>query len=103
MTYEVILSHEARRNLRDLFAWVRERSEPGALRWYAAFLKAGDSLKHDPVRFATAPESEAFAKPIRQVLFKTKHGRTYRLLFAIPDLRVEVLYVRGPGEPPVTA
>jgi hypothetical protein len=34
--------------------------------------------------------------------FKTRHGRTYRILFLLADQEVRVLRVRGPGQRPVS-
>ena len=38
-------------------------------------------------------------REVRQVLFQTRHGRPYRILYAISGDEVRVLRVRGPGQP----
>jgi hypothetical protein len=39
---------------------------------------------------------------IRQTLFKTPRGRTYRMVFTILGSDVRVLAIRGPGQAPLT-
>jgi hypothetical protein len=51
-------------------------------------------LRHDPL----AVESEHVDAEIREVLFKTRRGLVYRLLFTIRQSHVFVLHVRGPGQ-----
>jgi hypothetical protein len=48
-----------------------------------------------------ADEIADFDLDVRQVLFKTRHGRVYRALFLIEDDHVFILRVRGPGQAPV--
>lgn len=45
-----------------------------------------------------AVESEGRQRDVRQVIFKTRHGREYRALFAIMDETVVILHLRGPGQ-----
>lgn len=43
-------------------------------------------------------QGEALGREIRQLLFRTRKGRTYRALFDIQGKTVRVLRIRGPGQ-----
>jgi plasmid stabilization system protein ParE len=100
--YRVILGGRAAADVDHIYAWIKERSKRGAVRWYAAFLQAASKLRTDPARHAVALESEQMGEEIRQCFFRTPRGRSYRLLFMVRGDEVRVLRVRGPGQAPVT-
>jgi plasmid stabilization system protein ParE len=102
MNYRVVLTAEADRNADKIYGRLLERSPQGAAAWFAAFLEAVDSLTNEPERHPFAPESTHFTTAVRQLIFKTRRGRRYRLLFCVDDAVISVLYVRGPGQAPVT-
>jgi plasmid stabilization system protein ParE len=91
----------AERDIQRIFAWLAERTPGGACRWYVAFEEAVDKLPPNPFRYGLAPENEAVDYEVRQFLFKTRHGRTYRGVFTVVDNEIRVLRVRGPGQPPL--
>lgn len=49
-------------------------------------------------RCLLAPENGYGDTEIRQVIFKTRRGKTYRLLFTIRDNVVFIRHVREPGQ-----
>lgn len=101
MTYRIVVQPVAADDLRQLFLWIAQRSPEGADRWYRQWLKAVESLQRNPLVYGLAPESEYVDADIRQVLFRTRQGRTYRALFSIYGDVVRILHVRGPGQAPV--
>ncbi|HPM79435.1 MAG TPA: type II toxin-antitoxin system RelE/ParE family toxin [Candidatus Anammoximicrobium sp.] len=98
MTYRVAVSEPAERDADRIYVWLRRRSPEGAVRWWQAFLGALERLKEHASGLALAPEADHFDEPLRQVLFKTRRGRTYRALFVIRGRVVHVLRVRGAGQ-----
>ncbi len=94
----VRLDDEAKRNVNTIYEWIAERSSAGANRWYRNLLDALDQLSNDAERYSEAPESDRFSETIRNLTFRMRSGRTYRLLFTISDDEVHVLFVRGPGQ-----
>jgi plasmid stabilization system protein ParE len=96
--FRIVLSNEARTNVGAIYDWIAERSVPGAGRWYRAFLAALDSLANNADRCPVAPESRHFSEVVRNVTFRMRSGRTYRILFTILGTEVHVLFVRGPGQ-----
>jgi plasmid stabilization system protein ParE len=96
--FRVLLDQEAERNVDAIYQWIDARSKDGAVRWYRAFLKAIVTLGDQADRFGLAPESRHFEEHVRNLSFRMKSGRSYRLLFTISANQVHVLFVRGPGQ-----
>ena len=101
MTYLVQLTTQTEADIDRIFNWFFERSPEGARRWYDAFWDSANRLKLTPMSCPIAPEAVEFREEVRQILFKTRRGRTYRTLFVIRADIVHILRVRGPGERPV--
>jgi len=97
--YAVRILPRAEHDVREIFRWIDERSPEGALRWWAAFNEAVSSLSQQPTVFSRAPEALLVDRDLRQVLFRTAHGRYYRVLYVIVESEARVLRVRGPGQP----
>ncbi len=93
----------AERDAQSIFDWIREQSVDGAIRWWAAIEDAQATLAKNAEAFSQAPESQLLEYDIRQKLFKTPHGRTYRVVYAITTHEVRILRIRGPGQPPLQA
>ncbi len=93
----------AERDAQRIFDWIKERSVDGAIRWWTALEDAQAILAENAEAFSQAPESQLLEYDIRQKLFKTPHGRTYRVVYTITDDEVRILRIRGPGQPPLEA
>jgi len=100
--FRVLLGGRAAADVDHIYAWIKARSQRGAIRWYGAFLQASSKLRTDPGRHSIAPESESLGEEIRQAFFRTPRGRSYRLLFTIRSSEVRILRARGPGQAPMT-
>ena len=101
--YQVQFTSRANRDVADILNWLRQRSAPGARRWLEALEQIETRLSESPLGFGLAEESDTFNEPVRQALFRTKHGNTYRVLFTVRETTVTLLCVRGPGQPPFTS
>jgi plasmid stabilization system protein ParE len=101
MKYEVIILPTAERDLNHIITWLFERSPDGAKTWLDRWDELIGSLEQDPLVFPVAPESERHPIPIRQVVFRTRKGNPYRLLFAVEENRVFLIHVRGAGQQPL--
>jgi plasmid stabilization system protein ParE len=98
MKYTVIVLPEAEQDADDIYRWLAARTATGAGRWYGEFLGAIHSLRFEAANCALALESERVGEEIRQLIFNTRKGLRYRILFAIRETVVYVLHVRGPGQ-----
>ena len=102
MSFEVRFTSEAEENVREIRNWIAERSPDGALRWLDALKTAKSRLQATADACGLAPEADAFEDELRQILFKTRRGNTYRALFVIRESTVHVVSVRGTGQDLVT-
>lgn len=91
----------AERDVQHIFDYIQQRSEAGARHWWDAFQFAAGKLVENPERFGYAPENSLTQLPLRQFLFKTRRGRTYRGIFTVVEDEVRILRVRGPGQAPL--
>jgi plasmid stabilization system protein ParE len=100
MRFIVTVETPAEDDVDEIYAWLRKRSPLGAVRWYVSFLQALRELETRPERFAAASEARLLGHRVRELLFKTRYGRRYRLLFTVVEQEVRVLRVWGPGQRP---
>ena len=103
MIYRVILMPPAERQLVETYDWLAERSRAGANAWFNRFIAALETLETQPLLCAVAPENSGTVREVRQLLFRTRKGRRYRVLFTVDQADVVILQIRGPGEPLVGA
>ena len=91
--YTIRYNPEALSDLADSFEWgVQNWGNEAARKWYNQIETVIERrLSALPASCPLAPESNDFETEVRQLL----HGR-YRVLFAIKDDVVRVLYIRGP-------
>jgi plasmid stabilization system protein ParE len=98
MSHEVHLSRRAERDLDQILAWISRRSQQGVRSWLERWDEVREVLSLRPESCLLAPESEDHDEEIRHVVFKTKNGRKYRVLFLIRGQQVFVTNLRGPGQ-----
>ena len=103
MTFSIRILPRAERDAQSIFKYLAQHSPEGAVRWWDAFEKATRELGQDPFRYGLAAESGIFDYELRQFLFKTRRGRTYRGVFVVVGDEVRLLRVRGPGHSPLEA
>lgn len=101
MTFQVYVLRRAQADVRSIAHWLAERSRQGAQAWLRAYDEMISRLKQQAESCGPAPENSDCKVDVRQVLFKTRHGRVYRALFLIEGQDVYILRVRGPGQAPV--
>ncbi len=88
----------AQQDVAACYAYIAQRSPRGAASWFNRFAETRGRLAMDADQHAIAAESTFVDYDIREVFFKTRKGKPYRLLFTILDKEVLVLRVRGPGQ-----
>ena len=101
MTFRVRILRRAERDAQQIFDWIVQSSPEGAVRWWNALTTAVAKLTSTPTGYGLAPEDEWADYELRQFLFKTRRGRTYRGVFVVVENEVRVLRIRGPGQPPL--
>ncbi len=98
MKYKVRILAKAQSDVEACHQYLAKRSPQGAAAWFDSFAAGRDELARRADTLALAPEAEAAGYDVRQLLFKTRRGRPYRILFLIVGDEVRILRVRGPGQ-----
>ena len=98
MKFRVIITRSAEADADEIYDWIRERSPAGAGKWWRAFLQAIDLLRKNADSFGQAAEARAGIERLHELMFKTRHGRTYRIVFNIRGDTVYALRVRTTGQ-----
>ena len=103
MTYHVRPLARAQLDVDCILDFIRNKkgAPHGASLWLEAYQEAVVNLAKNPLAYGFAPENRHVGYDLRQVLFRTRHGRTYRILFAVVDNEIRILRVRGPGQRPL--
>lgn len=101
MSWSVRLLPQADRDAIEIISYIARRSADGAQRWRDAFVAARERVRSNPYSCGVAPESSALRVELRQALFHTRSGRTYRAVFVVAGDEAVVLRVRGPGQRPL--
>ena len=85
MTYRVRTLRRARFDVDAILDWIAiQREAPeGAATWLDAYEATVAELAERPQSYSLAPEDEHVDYELRQFLFKTRRGRTYRGVFTI--------------------
>jgi len=98
MTFRIIIEEQAALDITAHGQWIVEQGSPlNAARWIDAIEESIQSLSSMPERCGVAPESEAFDREIRQLIFKS-----HRVLFVVDGDSVHVLHVRHGARLPLT-
>ena len=93
MTYFVIVTQKAKRDLRHYYAVAAEHAPETAARWLSRFEAALQTLSTNPTRCPLAPEIDLVDHTVYQFFYGKRSGR-YRALFIIDGDRVLILHIR---------
>jgi plasmid stabilization system protein ParE len=98
MKFTVKVFLRAGHDVDHIYEWIGKRDLVGAERWYSEYRRALHCLEDDPHRHSLADERHLAKQQVRQLLFATPQGNTYRALYLIVDDEVRILRVRAPGQ-----
>jgi len=98
MIYRVIMVPQVRGDVSIILEWLTRHSPAGAATWYERWLTVLKQLQQAPEQYPLAPENDDGRVELRNLIFKTRRGREYRVLFTIQHETVVVLHLRGPGQ-----
>lgn len=102
MSFAVRELPRAKQDKQAILEWLLDRSRQGAAGWLDAYDDALARLRSHADSYGQAVENDDCPHvDVRQLLFKTRRGRVYRIVFFIDQRDVFVLRVRGPGQPPL--
>lgn len=102
MKFSVNELPRAKSDKRAILIWIHERSPQGAQAWLDAYDKALLRIEQSAASFGEAFENKDCPDAdVKQIFFKTRRGRVYRLLYLINETNAYVVRVLGPGQAPV--
>ena len=101
MPFRVRTQNRAVADIEQIVGYIHERSPQGARSWLSALEEAKGRLAENPESCAAAHENPLLDREVKQLLFKTRHGRVYRIVFTIVGDAVQILRIRGPGQAPI--
>mgnify|MGYP003860545463 FL=1 len=101
MTFQVEITSIAEAQIEKAYCWYREQNPEFADRWFRGLMNTVATLQEKPRRCSLAVEHEIFPEEVHQLLYG-KSKNIYRVLFAIRDATVYVLYVRHSAQAPLT-
>ena len=90
--YRVIVTPSAQDDIRKAHEWIAAENPDYARIWLGGLREKILGLETLPESHALAPESDAFDRDIRQLLYG--RGTPWRIFFAIDVSTVQVLHVR---------
>jgi plasmid stabilization system protein ParE len=93
MTHRVIVTRNAKDDLRHYYQVAAESAPDTAARWLNRFEDALQTLCTHPERCSLAPENDLVDQPILQLFYGKRMSR-YRALFTIEGSVVYVLHIR---------
>jgi len=98
MKFHVEMTAQAGRDLDEILSWIAKRSPQGAATWHQRWLEVLNYLESSADKASLAPEDADHDQAIRNVVFKTRRGRRYRIILTIQNEVVYALHIRGPGQ-----
>lgn len=95
MTHRIVVQPRAERDIVEAARYIRDasRSPATALRWAQRLRAKVDTLRANPGRCPVDPDSAAYGREVRVLLFGKRPG-VYRILFTIEADTVQILTVR---------
>jgi plasmid stabilization system protein ParE len=103
MTYDLVYTNRAKRDLNVAADWIAQRAPETAERWFQGFVAALETLRRDAAIYSLAPESDYCSIEVRQFVFRTKSRRVNRALYTIRGSTAVILAIRRPGQDLLTA
>jgi plasmid stabilization system protein ParE len=95
MSYRVIITGPAKRDMREAVDWWRDkRSAAQAERWYEKILPTIETLAENPQRCPISPEADLLPTGLRQLHFGLSRKTTHRIVFTIVGSDVFIVRVR---------
>jgi toxin ParE1/3/4 len=98
MRFTVRILPRAEQEYNSCLDYIASRSKAGATAWANAYRKALGRLRDNADTCPLATENDWTGFEVRDILFRTRRGRQYRILFTIVESTLWIMHVRGPGQ-----
>jgi plasmid stabilization system protein ParE len=93
MEFQVKLTRSAEQQIESIYLWLKEGNPEYADQWFRGVMNAIATLQDKPRRGSLIKENHSTSEEIRQLLYGKSRAK-YRIIFAIREDTVHILYVR---------
>jgi plasmid stabilization system protein ParE len=93
MEFQVRLTRSSEQQIESIYLWLKDRNPEYADQWFRGLMNLIATLQDKPKRCSLIKENYSTSEEIRQI-FYGKSRNKYRVIFAIREDTVHILYVR---------
>jgi plasmid stabilization system protein ParE len=101
MEFQVKLTRSAEQQIESIYLWLKEGKPEYADQWFRGVMNAIATLQDKPRRGSLIKENHSTSEEIRQLLYGKSRAK-YRIIFAIREDTVHIIYVRHSAQSSIT-
>ncbi|PZU96482.1 MAG: type II toxin-antitoxin system RelE/ParE family toxin [Pseudanabaena sp.] len=101
MEFQVKLTRSSEQQIESIYLWIKERNPEYADQWFRGLMNLIATLQDKPRRCLLIKENHSTSEEIRQILYGKSRNK-YRVVFAIREDTVHILYIRHSAQSSIT-
>lgn len=83
--FRVVIQRRAELDVRRTLNWIERRSPQGAVAWLDEYDEAVERMRCNPFACPVLPQSDRLRMRVRFLMFQTRHGLKYSVLFLVDE------------------
>ncbi|MEA5488776.1 MULTISPECIES: type II toxin-antitoxin system RelE/ParE family toxin [Pseudanabaena] len=101
MEFQVRLTRSSEQQIEAIYLWLKDRNPEYADQWFRGLMNLIATLQDKPRRCPLVKENHSTSEEIRQILYGKSRNK-YRVIFAIRENTVHIIYVRHSAQSSIT-
>ena len=101
MEFQVKLTRSSVQQIESIYLWLKKRNPEYADQWFRGLMNLIATLQDKPRRCPLVKENYSTSEEIRQILYGKSRNK-YRVVFAIREDTVHILYIRHSAQSSIT-